>query len=110
MNKSITRARTKISSVLKTGLIFAFFLLLTIGQSTAANRTWTGTANNDFNNLLNWSGFAVPGIGDTATFVLINTTTITLSDDVTISRLNFTISGNSKTGILDVGSHTLTIT
>jgi|GEM_PF-7035529 len=109
MNKSITCTRTKISSGLKTGMIFAFFLL-SIGQSNAANRIWTGTANSDFNNLLNWSTFAVPGVGDTATITLTNTATITLSADVTISRLNFTISGNSKTGILDVGSHTLIIT
>jgi len=105
-----TLTRIRMQSCLKTGILSALCAFFFLGHIQATNRTWTGTANSDFNNLLNWSGFAVPGNGDTATIALTNTATITLSADVTIARLNFTVTGNTKTGILDVGTHTLTIT
>lgn len=88
-------------------ILIAFLFM---NSSTATTRSWTGAANLDFNNLLNWNPVGSPGSNDTLTIALTNDAVISLSSSTTIASLTVTMSGNNKIGVLNVGAFTLSIT
>lgn len=76
-------------------------------SAQAADYTWTGNVDNDWNNALNWNpSTAVPGAADTVT--LNNAVNITLSDNVTIGNL-FIYTGNTNTVTLNLNGKELNI-
>lgn len=76
-------------------------------SAQAADYTWTGAVDNDWNNAANWNpSTAVPGAADTVT--LNNTVNITLSDDVVIGNL-FIYTGNTNTVTLNLNGKELNI-
>lgn len=85
--------------------LFVFTRLCMSAQ--AADYTWTGNVDNDWNNALNWNpSTAVPGAADTVT--LNNAVNITLSDNVTIGNL-FIYTGNTNTVTLNLNGKELNI-
>lgn len=76
-------------------------------SAQAADYTWTGTYDNDWNNPANWNpSTAVPGAADTV--ILNNTVNITLSDNVVIGNL-FIYTGNTNTVTLNLNGKELNI-
>ena len=53
--------------------------------ASAAEIEWLGTVNSDFHNPANWSGGAVPGVGDTA--VINADAEIDARDEIQLDRL-----------------------
>lgn len=76
-------------------------------SAQAADYTWTGAVDNDWNNAANWNpSTAVPGAADTV--ILNNTVNITLSDNVVIGNL-FIYTGNTNTVTLNLNGKELNI-
>lgn len=94
------------------GNIVPAILLLVLWSfnASAATRTWTGSVNGDFNNGNNYSPTGTILSTDDIVINLTGTQTITLSANITINNLTFTVnSGNVATGTLDVGTFVLTV-
>ncbi|MCP4441163.1 MAG: T9SS type A sorting domain-containing protein [Aureispira sp.] len=93
--------------------IILFISLFASFQLIAVNRTWTGAVNNDFNTVGNWTGGGALAAGDNFTVTLTNSTTITLSADITVNNLDFNGNSSNGSGIvlsrLDVLNRTLTV-
>lgn len=80
---------------------FAISIFLFFNASLIAQTAYTSNGTGDWNNATTWTPNGVPGVGDTA---IINTGTITLTDNVTIGGLYMSagvITGDSSITITD---------
>ncbi|MBI2259429.1 MAG: T9SS type A sorting domain-containing protein [Flavobacteriia bacterium] len=91
-------------------IILLFFA--NINQVKAAARTWIGAgaggAGTDFNSASNWTGAGALLSTDDLTMNISGNATITVSANVTIRNLTFTVSGGNI-GILSSGTKILTV-
>lgn len=88
-------------------------ILIILGtlQSVAINRVWTGAVNTDFNNVGNWTGGGSLAATDNFSIALTASGTISLTANITVNDLVFTMntSSGATTGKLRVMGNTLTI-
>jgi hypothetical protein len=93
--KSLFQSRYPRSS---NGILTLFFIVaimsLLVPNGQAANRNWQNSGT-DFNTGTNWSGNAVPGPSDMATFGTAKITNPNLSASVTTQLLNFSTAASS---------------
>lgn len=103
MDNCLKIPKTRFRKLLASLFVFAGLCM----SAQAADYTWTGNLDNDWNNALNWNpSTAVPGAADTVT--LNNAVNITLSDNVTIGNL-FIYTGNTNTVTLNLNGKELNI-
>ena len=103
MDNCLKIPKTRFRKLLASLFVFAGLCM----SAQAADYTWTGNVDNDWNNALNWNpSTAVPGAADTVT--LNNAVNITLSDNVTIGNL-FIYTGNTNTVTLNLNGKELNI-
>lgn len=103
MDNCLKIPKTRFSKLLASLFVFAGLCM----SAQAADYTWTGNVDNDWNNALNWNpSTAVPGAADTVT--LNNAVNITLSNNVTIGNL-FIYTGNTNTVTLNLNGKELNI-
>ncbi len=103
MDNCLKIPKTRFSKLLASLFVFAGLCM----SAQAADYTWTGNVDNDWNNALNWNpSTAVPGAADTVT--LNNAVNITLSNNVTIGNL-FIYTGNTNTVTLNLNGKKLNI-
>ena len=103
MDNCLKIPKTRFRNLLASLFVFAGLCM----SAQAADYTWTGNVDNDWNNALNWNpSTAVPGAADTVT--LNNAVNITLSDNVTIGNL-FIYTGNTNTVTLNLNGKELNI-
>jgi hypothetical protein len=98
---------TGIRTIMMTAL--TAFIMLVCTQGNAATRTWTGAANLDFNNGSNYTPTGPILAGDDIVISLSSSVTVTVSANITVNSLTFSVSG-SNTGTLSVGTSVLTVT
>lgn len=103
MDNCLKIPKTRFRKLLASLFVFAGLCM----SAQAADYTWTGNVDNDWNNALNWNpSTAVPGAADTVT--LNNAVNITLSNNVTIGNL-FIYTGNTNTVTLNLNGKELNI-
>ena len=103
MDNCLKIPKTRFRKLLASLFVFAGLCM----SAQAADYTWTGNVDNDWNNALNWNPSTdVPGAADTVT--LNNAVNITLSDNVTIGNL-FIYTGNTNTVTLNLNGKELNI-
>lgn len=103
MDNCLKIPKTRFRKLLASLFVFAGLCM----SAQAADYTWTGNVDNDWNNALNWNPSTdVPGAADTVT--LNNAVNITLSNNVTIGNL-FIYTGNTNTVTLNLNGKELNI-
>lgn len=103
MDNCLKIPKTRFRKLLASLFVFAGLCM----SAQAADYTWTGNVDNDWNNALNWNPSTdVPGAADTVT--LNNAVNITLSNNVTIGNL-FIYTGNTNTVTLNLNGKKLNI-
>jgi hypothetical protein len=112
MMKILQNARFKMLSI----ALFAVFAIgigsiATSDSAFAATKTWTGATNSNFNTSGNWSPSGVPATGDDVVIVNSSGSTMSLTNDATLSLHSITLSGANPISIApSTGSITLTLT
>jgi hypothetical protein len=95
--------------------LVSLLLTCTTLRAAAATITWSGATSTNWGTNTNWTGGAIPGTGDTASFTdtkaetLPGEVTSVLNVDKTIGGLAFS-NTTGKYHTLDLAAHTLTVT
>jgi hypothetical protein len=99
--------------LIKLGILLCLFFAFAVGNSAlAADITWDGSTDTDWDDPDNWTPAQVPGSGDNVTIDGASANDPVLSSDVTINNLTITVSaGNTGAATsLDLAGYTLTCT
>ena len=96
---------------------FILIVLIFISEGTyAVTKNWigAGAGTSDWNTSSNWNPSGIPGSADDAVIAISTANTnITFSGapgSITINSLTFTVSGNNRTGKLDISGNTVIVT
>lgn len=91
-------------------LITLVTCLLILSGTYAVNRTWTGSVDNVFNKVGNWTGGGSLSPTDNFTISLTSSATIVLNADITVNNLTMSLAGGGGwSARLDAVSHLMTI-
>ena len=103
---------------MKTGKFILIVLFFITESSYAVTKNWigagAGAGTSDWNTSSNWNPSGIPGSADDPVIAISSAnTTITFSGapgTITINSLTFTVSGNNRTGKIDIGGNTVIVT